>query len=205
MIGLALGPVLLSDSHVFSSLRAIKQTERKVMGIVKQAMNEAHRSLICLKHTKTIEAEDIASPEYALLKEEYDTHQNGGWIEKALVSILASAIYQRRVAFVLSRRTLRTLLRSDKNWVKPPGFKDESYPEFLQQAMNSGILQLIDRGWRAHAFEITHPDVLRLVGADVAKHRREALAFVNKPLGLEPDDQELGNHQGNQEEEQEEE
>ncbi len=173
------------------------------MSIVTKNKIKAAQKLIALKKTRTITEDDLFLPEWETLKKEYDSHQNGEWIDKAIVSLLNSAIFQRRVVFVLAKRPFRELAKSDKNWKRSIGLKDENWKVFIQEITGRDIVKCIHRADKgSFVYEIVENDILDLINIDISSQREEAIKFANEMNDLEEGTSE-GTTKGNREVEEE--
>lgn len=151
------------------------------MSIVTKNKAKAAQKLICLKKTRAINEDDLWLPEWDTLKKEYDAHQNGEWIDKAIVSLLNSAIFQRRVVFVLAKRSFRELAKSDKNWKKPIGLKDENWKTLIFEVINRDIVKCIHKTDKGRlVYEIIENDILKMINISVDEQRKEAIEFANE-------------------------
>src|SRR5690606_33211235 len=119
--------------------------------------------------------EDLILPEWKFAKELYDDCQGADWLSKAIVSLINSIFYQRRVVFVLSKRAFRDLAKSDKNWTNPIGLKDSNYRKLLSEITKSKLVKLVHRGPGSWVYEVTNETILGYLYIDVEAQRNEAI------------------------------
>lgn len=104
----------------------------------------------------------------------------------AALSVCNSVLTNKRVSFALSRESLRSLLRTDKNLPKRinMGFRNEYYP-FILKVLN----QILKAEWdiidakKPACFTILEESIIDELGLsndDIAGQRKEVLDFLNK-------------------------
>ena len=128
------------------------------MSFIKRAIQKANSKLITLKSTKYTHEEDLELPQWQFLKDEYTECQTEPWLTKAVLSICNSIIYQQRVFFVLTKKSARELFKSDKNWKKPIGLKDENYKKLIQELTESDLIRLVKKDGQAYVYELISPE-----------------------------------------------
>lgn len=171
------------------------------MSIVTKNKSKAAQKLICLKKTRHITQDDLFLPEWETIKKEYDELQGGEWVDKAIVSLLNSALFQRRVVFVLAKRSFRELAKSDKNWTRQIGLKDENWKSLIQEITSRDIVKCIHKTEKGRlVYEIIEEDILNLLNIDVNAQRNEAIQFANEMNDLDEGTTQ-GTTEGNREEE----
>lgn len=155
------------------------------MGIVRSARDKVRPKLIVLKQTRKIEEIDLFEEKWKVIKNEYIENINGDWLDKAMTSFLNSIVYSNRAVFIITRESLRQLLKSDENWDKTIGLKDSNYPIFLCEMINGELIKKIVDGTKASVYELISPELLKFINADVEAQRLEAVEFANT---CDPDD-----------------
>ena len=138
-------------------------------------------SLMALSRTHTITEEDAGLPEWDMLKAEYANPLAETAIEKACVSIINACLTQRRVVFAMSRTTARELIRSDKNWPKSVGLKNDKWSSLLKEMYDKKLIvreQEAD-GRRPGMFKLIHPAILKFLSVNEAEQRQQVIDFIN--------------------------
>lgn len=123
------------------------------------ALTDDHHSLVCLQETRTLTNADLDHEFWGGLSGDY---QNGDYQAltapalRAIVTILNALVHQRRVAFVLTRRGLKQLMKLDSDWDNGR-IRDGDYPKVI--ACLSRYTQPVVHGDRHHVtiYLVTNP------------------------------------------------
>src|SRR5574343_1572376 len=150
------------------------------MSIIQKSKVVIAETLVVLKKTRKIEAQDLSLLEWQMLKNEYDENAKSEWVDKALVSMLNSIVFQRRVVFILTKRAFRELCQSDMNWTKKIGLKDESWKTFIHEATGRQLIKKVYGTSNGRlVYELINKEILDLLMIDRAKQYQEAIDFAN--------------------------
>lgn len=97
-------------------------------------------NLITLQKTKKITKDDL--PEWLHLKEAYDETEDS--IQRTIVSLFNSIMYQRRLYFVLTRDATKRLVREDKNHKIKTAFRNNYWQTIIAKCTNElKMLELV--------------------------------------------------------------
>lgn len=145
-------------------------------------VEQTKKDMICLKYTKLIQAEDLKLPAWLLLNDEYLALQEADSCVKAVLTILNSVIYQHRVVFCITRNSLRILLKQDKNWKTPPGFRNGHYKKILKHLFEyvREVKNPKGRGDSVLVCQVIDKELLSFLQVDVDKQMAEAIAFISR-------------------------
>jgi hypothetical protein len=153
-------------------------SKSKKKSLALSSINSVGRELVVLRRTRSIDKQDLELPEWEQMQFEYDSCQGESWVNRAIVSLLNSLIFQRRVFFILSRGAFRRLLNEDKNWKKQIGLKNDNWTVFLRTAKDRGIIkERYVSSTKAHVYELIHSEMLNIVKINVGQQFEEAVKF----------------------------
>jgi len=138
-----------------------------------------------LKMVKHITPQDTEADEaWNMVKQEYETCQKEDWATKATVTVINSILFHRRVYFVLSRDGLRGLLKTDPNWEKPIGLKNENY-SFLLSRFYCGLIEKVEdrtvpfTGRNLTIYKVIDKDILRFLSIEPEKQLDEVRKYID--------------------------
>lgn len=167
------------------------------MSIITDSRQIAAEHLFVLSRTRKIETQDLELPEWKFLLEEYNVHRRSVWIERALISLINAIVFQRLVFFLMSRRLFRELCRTDMNWSKPIGLKDENYRKLVQEAILRKFIQVEEKlpngNW---VWRVIHPTLLNHIAIDLELQKKSVTDYAK--LFRNPADLAQGTSKGNQ-------
>jgi len=152
-----------------------------------KVMQSVKNNRIILKSTKLITKEDsINDPAWEVMSKEYEEAQDSEWSVKAIISIVNSIIYQRRLVFLMTRNSLRDLLNSDKNWNKPIGLKTDNY-KFILRIMYKTVGELVEsfeskrNNRKFSIIKVNNPDILKFLSVNYDEQLQETKDFLETP------------------------
>lgn len=167
------------------------------MSIITESRQVAAEHLFVLSRTRKIEVQDLQLPEWKLLAEEYLEHERSEWLERAIISLINSLFFQRVVFFLMSRRSFRKLCRTDRNWKKSIGLKDENFKKLIQEAVLRKFIlveeKLPNDIW---VWKVVHPALLSHITVDIPAQKAAVTAYAK--LFKSTDDLPEGTSKGNQ-------
>jgi len=108
--------------------------------------------------------------------------------DKIIQSILNSIVFQDRTVFAMQRDATRILLKEDKNWKTPIGFKNDKYGKIIALLIKNGIIEIIKSGntKRLHIFKVVNSQLLKMLTPDMEKKQTEELCmFIYKRKTLD--------------------
>lgn len=156
--------------------------EEKMESLAEEISANKLKTNIILVATKLITPEDTNwDRNWRQISFEYKKCKDYGWLDKATVSLINSIYTQKRMAFCLSRESLRELLNSDKNWEKPIGLRDSYYRKFLDHVFRGGLLENepSDKvGRKLMVLKIKHPKLLSMFNFDMDAQLSETREFA---------------------------
>jgi hypothetical protein len=154
------------------------------MKLKMKVMQNVKNNRIVLKSTKLITEEDIANdPAWEVMAKEYADSQDSEWSVKAIISIVNSIIYQRRLVFLVTRDSLRDLLNSDKNWVKSIGLKTDNY-KFILKILYKTVGELVEsfeskrNNRKFSIIKVNNPDILKFLSVNYDEQLKETKDFL---------------------------
>ena len=137
----------------------------------------ADQDLICLRTTTIVE------PTHPLFNL-YQKSEASSSINKAQISVLNSILHQRRRFFILTRKNLSELLKSDKNWKTPVGLRNKHYSALIKSLTIKNIeVRRKGAGRSASIYAVIDPALLRalnLSDAEVENQKLQMRAFLEK-------------------------
>jgi hypothetical protein len=174
--------------------------------IIRRA-RERSPNYYCLVKIRNISDDDVFHyPKWEIMRSWYRNleardHQ---WLDLALQSISNAVVNQERIYFAVTRKTLRELLRSDKNWrsEKGIGMKNSYYELLLQDMVDSKMFEPYAENERLR--ELKKPRIFRVVDKTLLSlmnavpedvQLRELIDFIDKNDQLR-DDPESDENQG---------
>lgn len=139
---------------------------------------QADKALVMLDRTIKLNEEVIKQPVYQMLHEAYaeaeSKNPRATWKVKATISIMNAAITQGRMAFILTKQSIKPVIRGDENWTKKLGFKDSNYAS-LRMTLQNGTLEEVETVGRFTIFKVVHPMILQFFNVDVQKQADQAI------------------------------
>jgi hypothetical protein len=152
------------------------------MTFKKRAEKETVSNYAFLKRTKLITKEDReGDPAWAELGQDYEDakQEKSAWAVKAMLTVINSIIFQRRLVFIMTRESLRKLLKSDANWNKNIGLKQGNYKHILK-IIYSMVGELVEygkskqTGRRVAIIKVTSKDILKYLNVNYEEQLEEA-------------------------------
>ena len=156
------------------------------MSLAKKIEETKIQSNVILITTKHITEEDLlVDVNWRKIHSEYMECNDSEWLTQATVTLFNSIYHQKRKVFGLSRESLRSVLKSDKNWNKPIGLKDSNYRKFLDHVFRGKLLENIPyekagSNNKLMVVKVIHPDLLAMFDFDMDIQLSESLAFAKK-------------------------
>lgn len=153
----------------------------KILADLKDANQE---QAILLKYTQKITKEDIeADPAWRLLASEYADCIKGKfrWEIKATCSVINSMYKQRRIVFAITRESTRELLKSDKNWPRSIGLKQDNYRKLLAFLFKNNIIEQVEytkASKKVMVCKLVHPEFLKVIALNIEQQTIEAINFA---------------------------
>lgn len=143
--------------------------------------------MICLRFTKTLDEEALRLPEWLLLKEDYKLLEKDSSVNRAIVTIINSIIYQRRVVFCLTRRLLRQLVTGDNNWKKRGTLANEKYSDVLKALFKWGYVEKVEIPEKSNprgilVLRLVDKDFLEFVKVSEETQLSEVIKFIEEDL-----------------------
>jgi len=136
--------------------------------------------LITLQKTKKITKDD--PPEWLHLKEAYDACNDS--IERTVVSLLNSIMYQRRIYFVLTRDVTANLVREDKNHKMKTAFRNSLWPTIIAKCTNElNMLELVAKENNVAAYKCIDETINNYIKIDEQKQLQETIEFIENMNG----------------------
>lgn len=139
-----------------------------------------------LKSAKLITEEDMeGDPAWNELGRDYAEakEENSPWAIKAILTIVNSIIFQRRLVFIITRKSLRKLLRSDKNWGSNLGLKQGNY-KYILKLIYSHVGELVEYGHSKQTgrniaiIRVTSKDILKYLNVNYEEQLEEARGLL---------------------------
>ena len=174
---------------------------------IKGKIEKAKQKLVSLKSTRAISKADLEFPEWIELQEVYKSISEKS--DKPIVSILNSILHQRRVYFVMTRDSVRELVKSDANWKGSAGLSNDNWGTLLVTMENAGLIKCVQVGMpkadrqtdgtlkagrktKASIFKVIDPEVLKYLVIDEEKQFQECVDFIEEKSSDGKPDQETG-------------
>ncbi len=140
-----------------------------------------------LQITNTVVDKDVFPHEiWVWLRTQYENITESDPVSRAACSIINSFLYQERVYFAISRRSIQTLIKNDKNFSKHyrgVGFKSTYYSKILHFLMSNDIIKKVEDGsdTTASGFQVVDEHCLSFLSRkiDLQKQRHEISEFCN--------------------------
>lgn len=152
------------------------------MARLKAKLDELKKDLIVLKHTRKITKDDLKLPEWYELNEDYKEVTSA--VDKAVVSIKNSIMFQRREYFCLVRESTREMINTDRNWKSKSGLSNDNWPAILKVLTSNevGLVRVVKEGsFKAPTvYQVIDKDILKVLKIDSEQQRREALEFAER-------------------------
>jgi len=163
-----------------------KRTLGEFMAFKKRIEKGVNVDYAFLKGTKLITQEDReCDPAWAELGQDYDDakKEKSSWIIKATLTIINSIILQRRVVFIITRESLRRLLKTDQNWDKNLGLRQGNYRLILKVIYNTigELVELVENnktGRKVAIIKVTSKDLLKYLQANYEEQLEEAREVI---------------------------
>lgn len=156
-----------------------------------KTIEKLEQDAIILQYVKTIQKEDLVLPEWFELNEDYKTAKHP--LAKVIITIRNSILFQRRIFFCLTRKTLRSLLEVDENWEIKGKFKNEKYSYLMKLLTETfGIIKLAQKNSNSRGldvYQVIDQSLLKYLKIDENKQFEQTVTFVSKYKELTKGDQ----------------
>lgn len=93
-------------------------------------LDQLREELVILQETRLITEQDLKIPEWYELHQEYQTAKSD--VVKITISVKNAILFQKRLYFCLTRKSIRKLIENDQNWDTKPKFTDSNYKAILK-------------------------------------------------------------------------
>jgi len=137
-------------------------------------------NLITLQKTKKITKDDL--PEWLHLKEAYDETEDS--IQRTIVSLFNSIMYQRRLYFVLTRDATKRLVREDKNHKIKTAFRNNYWQTIIAKCTNElKMLELVAIENNVAVYKCIDETIRNYIKIDEQKQLQETIDYINSING----------------------
>jgi hypothetical protein len=155
---------IIMENEFLNKIKRIKDTE----------------NLITLQKTKKIAKDDL--PEWLQLKEAYDETEDS--IQRTIVSLFNSIMYQRRLYFVLTRDVTKRLVREDKNHKIKTAFRNNYWQTIIAKCTNElKMLELVAIENNVAVYKCIDETIRNYIKIDEQKQFQETIDFIKSING----------------------
>lgn len=159
-------------------------------------IEKLEQDAVILQYVKTIQKEDLVLPEWFELNEDYKTTTHS--LAKVIITIRNSILFQKRIFFCITRKSLRELIESDINWGQEKGsFKNEKYSYIIKLlTQDFQIMKLVQKAVNKRSvdvYQLTDESLLKHLKIDESKQLEQTISFANKFNNLN-----IGDRKGDQ-------
>lgn len=148
--------------------------------------NEQHKkeanNLICLKMTRHYVDDQYPHKVLSWMAKMYKEQDHDDCVIRAIHSVINSIITQERIHFVLTRKLIIDLVKTDKNHKKHT-FSKDAYKAVLFKLHRLGFIKKnmeTDKD-KAASYELIQPDILAYftTGIDIEAQKQQTIDFIN--------------------------
>lgn len=151
--------------------------------LVLKRKKDKSNKLIILSKTKKILQDDVeVHAKWEVLNEWYNAiGDDGDWIDKAVMSVINSMVYQERIYFCMERENIRTLLKNDKNWKGQLGMDNNKYKWLLAELVDREFIMAHNNVKRPHIYKVIEPTILNMIKVESeAEQLSQVIEFRDK-------------------------
>ena len=151
--------------------------------LVLKRKKDKSNKLIVLSKTKYITDDDMeVHAKWEILGNWYESIiKDGDWIDKAVMSVINSIVYQERIYFCMERDNIRNLLKHDKNWDASLGMDNNKYKWLVGELIDREFIEAHDNVKRPHIYKVIEPTILNMIKVESeAEQLTQVIEFRDK-------------------------
>lgn len=147
-----------------------------------KTVEKLEQDAIILQYVKTITEQDLVLPEWYELNEDYKTNSHP--LSKVIITIRNSILFQRRIFFCMTRKSLRELIDKDLNWKVKGKFTNEKYSYIIRLLTKEfSILKIAQKTTNKRGvdvYQVIDSSILKHLQIDENKQFEQTITFANK-------------------------
>lgn len=150
---------------------------------LKKKLNQLEsEGLVVLQKTSLIQ--DLEGDAHNLLTALYSNMEEATTVNKAIMTIVNSIITQECPVFILDRKNLKEMLKTDPNYSKPTCLRNDDYKKLIRSLAQSGIAKRLYEGVgrQGSVFEVCPDEILEILETKLTDELRDStIEFAKKP------------------------